>query len=184
MGDANINYRRFWRSCGYIYPVYKVWAWAGAQTQAQHCMDTHSAKAHWLGVPEVCDDGEGLAPLYMFNKRASAPRLPFLKEWPSHPAKGVQLAVKPEASSGVLQSWVKWYEQVWCRHQPSSSSSSSCRGDQSQAEKTLNLPGSTALPSPPHFLKSQLFFISPAFQKRNKIIAWIKPKVLLTCSYC
>lgn len=39
--DPNVHYRRFWRSCRYINPVYEVWTWAGAQAQPWHCVDSH-----------------------------------------------------------------------------------------------------------------------------------------------
>ena len=99
-----------------------------------------SAEPHWFSASQVCDGGGGLAPPYMWHKRPSAPRLSFLKGWPSHPAEGMQLAVKLQASSiSGLESRVKGYEKVQRRHQPSPYSSSFCRGDQIRVVKTVNL---------------------------------------------
>lgn len=58
-----------------------------------------SAEVHCFSVPQVCDGGGALAPLYVWHKRAGVLQLSFPKGWPSHPAEGMQLAVKLEASS-------------------------------------------------------------------------------------
>lgn len=90
MWDPNIHYRRFWRSCGYIYPVYEVWTWAEAQSQLRHCMDTGLCWGTWIHC---------VSSVWWWHKRPSAPRLSFLKGWPSHPEEDMQLAVKLQASS-------------------------------------------------------------------------------------
>lgn len=137
------------------------------------------AAVHRFPVSQACKGGGGLAPLHMWHKRPSPP-MAVLSERVAFPPSRMHAAGREAAGilclrAGVLGNWVKGYEEIQRRHQPSSPSSSFCRSDQIRVMKRVNLPGWTVLPAPPHLPKSKLLlFISPAPQKRNKIVAWIQ----------
>lgn len=118
------------------------------------------AEVHRFPVSQACKGGGGLAPLYVWHKIPSPP-MAVLSERVALPpsrrhAAGCEAAGILHLRAGVLGNWVKGYEEIQRRHQPSSPSSSFCRSDQIRVMKRVNLLGWTLLPAPPHLPKKQV----------------------------